>query len=125
MADRRNQTERRSTPDRRQTERRVQTIQVDEERRGVADQRAHKRRESIDRRSGHDRRTVVDHRETPAPYSNDEVARIRAALADATNRLACPRCNGDLTFGPSVGRGRQRVRELRCESCRRGLMIGD
>lgn len=124
MADRRNRTERRSAADRRQTDRRTEAIQVDQERRGVADQRTHRRREGIDRRSGHDRRTVVDHRETPAPYSNEEVIQIRKALADATNRLACPRCNSDLAFGPPVGRGRRRVRELRCESCRRGVMIG-
>lgn len=124
MADRRNQTERRSQADRRQIERPTESIQVDQGL-DVAEQRTYTRREGIDRRSGNDRRTVVDHRETPAPYSNDEVARIRKALADATNRLACPRCNSDLAFGPAIGRGRRRVRELRCESCRRGLMIGD
>ncbi len=71
--------------------------------------------------------TDRENRDTPAPYSAAAAAQIRQLIVTPGARLACPRCDGDLTMaGPIAGGGSMAaVWELRCQACRRSLMVRD
>jgi hypothetical protein len=63
--------------------------------------------------------------DTPAFYSREEVNEIRAAVRDPAQQPICPRCREQLTVGPRVMWAGEPIRELRCPSCNRCLMVDD
>ena len=114
--------QRRSGIERRVAERRLEDQVVGLERRSEQDRRICDRRDTPDRRSGFDRRTDYP-RLTPAPYSSGEAQQIRDMVANRVSRVACPRCNDTLVVGPLFRRGRHRVREVYCQTCRHAVII--
>jgi len=60
---------------------------------------------------------------TPATYSRKEAEGIRAAAANASERLVCPRCDKPLVVGPEIERKGELIRELLCRHCRRCVMV--
>jgi hypothetical protein len=57
---------------------------------------------------------------TPIPFSHEEAASIREAIATPGADVSCPRCQGFLTLSRSSER---EVRTLSCERCRRILFL--
>ena len=62
-------------------------------------------------------------RETPAVYSPEHAAQIRERLLTPAARLSCPGCEDELTIGPAFAQGSERVREVRCVSCHRAVIV--
>jgi hypothetical protein len=60
---------------------------------------------------------------TPAPYSAAEAQQIKDMVANQVGRPACPRCNATLVVGPLFRRGRHRIHEVYCATCRHAVMI--
>jgi hypothetical protein len=56
---------------------------------------------------------------TPVPFSREETAGIREAIATPGAEISCPRC-GELLTERSLER---EVRALSCERCRRILVL--
>jgi hypothetical protein len=61
-------------------------------------------------------------RETPATYSREEAAQIRA-MAIVGSRPICPRCGEDLEVGSRISRGEDAIRQLSCPKCFRAVMV--
>jgi hypothetical protein len=55
---------------------------------------------------------------TPVPFSREEAARIREAIA-TPGAVSCPHCQEPLTVSQALGG----VRALSCERCRRILVM--
>jgi hypothetical protein len=70
-----------------------------------------------------------DSGKTPASYSREEAAHIRARALNPDLEIICPRCGKTLEIGPAVfpidRRGGQVIRLLTCHACHRCLSIGD
>jgi hypothetical protein len=64
----------------------------------------------------------VTSRNTPAAFSREEAAEIRA-VAMLGSHPVCPRCQDDLLVGPSVMRGEGTIRQLSCPTCARTVMV--
>lgn len=116
LRDFRSHVERRSFEERRVGERRSGEQDVKED-----------RRETADRRDRYDRReTLLDRRRgTPECFIREHMELIRDVLYDASADVACPRCGGELLLGPSLQRGKIRVREVHCTRCRHHVVIPD
>jgi hypothetical protein len=61
-------------------------------------------------------------RSTPAVFSKEETAEIRA-FAMVGSRPVCPRCAADLLIGEPVMLGEGTVRQLSCPKCSRTVMV--
>ncbi len=111
--------ERRSGRDRRSGE---------ERRSGAAEQttdsRTGRERRSSEPRRRCDRGTsdAADIRMTPATFSHEEAAQIRA-MAIVGARPICPRCHRDLRLGPAVAKEGDTIHQLSCPRCARAVMV--
>lgn len=61
-------------------------------------------------------------RNTPAVFSQEEAAEIRAFAMVGSHPL-CPRCGDDLLIGEPVMLGEGTVRQLSCPTCSRTVMV--
>jgi hypothetical protein len=70
-----------------------------------------------------------DSGKTPASYSREEAAHIRARALNPDLEIVCPRCGEALIIGPPLHqerrRGRHVIRLLTCHACHRCLSISD
>ena len=57
---------------------------------------------------------------TPIPFSREEAASIREAIATPGTEVSCPRCDELLTVSPTSGGA---IGALHCERCRRILVV--
>jgi len=116
--------ERRDRRDRRAgIDRRLDYVAVLTDRRGGAERRLGEPRRSRDRATGYFVPAGdLGHRRTPATFSKDEAAEIRA-LAMVGSHPVCPRCAEDLATGPLVTRGEGTIRQLSCPKCLRTVMV--
>ena len=66
-------------------------------------------------------------RDTPATYSPAESGHILHMLANGATDVECPRCSTDLTFGQAgTSSGTTQVLfEIRCEGCKRNIVLSD
>jgi len=79
---------------------------------------------ALERRIGKDRRVLPDRRrDTPAMFSPEETAQVRAQILESGTEARCPRCGGSLTVGPTTTTGEESVREVRCSACHRGVLL--
>ena len=63
---------------------------------------------------------------TNAPFSKDEIAVIRKAMATPGATVDCPRCGTLLASeGPAVAQAKSAVVWLYCTSCKRNLIVRD
>jgi CheY-like chemotaxis protein len=114
---------RRSSEDRRTRERRSAEQQVGANRRAGRD-----RRGAADRRGTPDRRTVSirrhgrRRRETPTPFTAEEITDLRARFA-VPGPVACPSCGCRFTLGPARRRGNDIARRVVCLGCGRAAII--
>ena len=100
----------------------------EERRSGVADQASDSRTGS-ERRASEPRRRcdrgtaeAEDIRMTPASFSPEEAAQIRA-MAIVGSRPICPRCQRDLHLGPAVPKKGGSIRQLSCPRCARAVIV--
>jgi CheY-like chemotaxis protein len=123
--DRRAPAPRRSGADRRRGERRRETREVPSERRGTPDRRHERRRKTQDRRTMSIRRLGrVGPRETPPPFTGEQVAELQARFA-APGPVSCPACDGWFTLGPGTRRGAHVARRVMCLGCGRAAIVPD
>ena len=108
---------RRSRTDRRSAEGRATDSRVESERVSGLDRRTSQRRTGVERRQPEARR-----RPTPAAFSRDEAGLICAAALERSE-VACPRCKGRLNLRPPVSSSEGAIWQVRCETCRRFVMI--
>lgn len=120
MWDRRSPFPRRET-DRRTRERRGDARGAPSERR-AGDRRKGDRRESSDRRVARLRRLGRRRRETPTPYTGEEMTQLRARFA-APGPVACPACGSRFTLGPGKRRGAETARRVVCLGCSRAAVV--
>lgn len=91
------------------------------------------RRTGVERRSAEPRRRLggvaglfagpdAMSRTTPAVFSKEETAEIRA-FAMVGSHPVCPRCAADLLIGEPVMLGEGTVRQLSCPTCSRTVMV--
>jgi len=115
--------ERRSGVDRRSgQERRQEVVARATDFRTGAERRSGDPRRRCDRRAlqvGSDGAKI---KLTPATYSHEEAAQIRA-MAMVGSRPICPRCDEDLCIGVSVMRDGDTIRQLSCPRCCRAVMV--
>ena len=125
LFDRRSPFPRRSGTDRRRGERRSVNLRVARERRSGMDRRHGDRRGAAERRLAATRRVGRRRRETPTPYTVEELARVREALTSRKGPAACPSCNGAYTLGRPRRRGSEVVRQVQCLSCGRSAVVSN
>jgi len=116
--------ERPSSEQRRQHERRRlwDRRSADQRRRGdAAGQRASERR-ARERRMTSLRRRGRRRRETPTPYSTDQVTELKKRFANA-GPVRCPACDGAFSLGPGRRRGTEMARRVLCLGCGRAAVI--
>jgi CheY-like chemotaxis protein len=92
------------------------------ERRAGADRRRTDRRERLDRRTASARRHGRRRRETPTPYTVEEVTDLRARFA-APGPVNCPACGSCFTLGPARRRGAEVARRVVCLGCGRAAIV--
>lgn len=119
--DRRSPFGRRAADDRRRADRRSAAGEVARERR-TGDRRSAERRNSLDRRAVTARRRGRRRRETPTPYSAEEITELRARFA-APGPVTCPACESRFTLGPGRRRGTETARRVVCLGCGRGAVV--
>ena len=120
--DRRAPFGRRASDDRRRSERRSATRELPTERRAGRDRRRGDRREALDRRAVTLRRRGRRRRETPTPYTAEQVAELRMRFA-APGPVTCPACESRFTLGPGRRRGAEWARRVVCLGCGRGAVV--
>jgi CheY-like chemotaxis protein len=121
--DRRGSTARRAGDERRKRDRRSLAGAAPTERRR-ADRRCDERRDTPDRRVAQNRRRGRRRRETPTPYSPEEMSDLRARFA-GPGPVRCPACGGTFTLGPGRRRGNEVARRVMCLACGRGAAIAN
>ena len=122
--DRRGSQARRASDDRRRRDRRSLAGAASAERRRGADRRRDDRRDSPERRVAQNRRRGRRRRETPTPYTPEQMSELRARFA-GTGQVRCPACNGTFTLGPGRRRGSEVARRVMCLACGRGAAIAN
>jgi len=118
--DRRAPIPRRAAADRRHQARRRADAEGRAERRGGSDRRREERRAAAERRTRMSRRTGRRRRQTPTPYTDDEMATLRDRFA-SPGPVECPACGGSFTLGP--GRKRGAGRRVACLGCGRSAVV--
>jgi len=116
LFDRRAPMARRGSDDRRLHERRASDSAPG------GDRRRGERRSIGDRRAAAPRRRGRRRRDTPTPYTAEQVADLRARFA-APGLVLCPACEGRFTLGPGRRRGPEVARRVVCIGCGRGAMV--
>jgi CheY-like chemotaxis protein len=120
--DQRSPDPRRATDDRRGRDRRNATRETAAERRRAQDRRGGDRRDAQDRRARTPRRHGRRRRETPTPFTVEQVAELRARFA-APGPVTCPACESRFTLGPARRRGKDVARRVVCLGCSRGAVV--
>jgi CheY-like chemotaxis protein len=122
--DRRSPQPRRGSHDRRTRDRRRAPGEAEEERRAGRERRHSDRRRNLERRSPEDRRRPVRWRETPVPYTTEQLADLRSLFA-APGPVRCPACGNRVALGWAVHTAAERSRRVMCLGCGRGAIIPD
>lgn len=86
-----------------------------------SDRRAADRRAATDRRAA-SRRAGRRRRETPTPFTADEIATLRARFA-APGAVDCPACGSRFSLGPARRRGAETARRVVCLGCSRAAVV--
>ena len=120
--DRRAAAARRAADERRKRDRRSASGERPAERRRGEDRRRDDRRDTPDRRVAQNRRRGRRRRETPTPYTADQVAELRARFAGSA-QVQCPACGSAFTLGPGRRRGNEVARRVMCLGCGRGAVV--
>jgi len=120
--DRRAPEPRRTSDDRRRHERRSLSRASQADRRGGPDRRSTDRRTPADRRGVALRRHGRRRRETPTPFTVEQIAELRVAFA-APGLVACPACGSRFTLGPPRRRGLESARRVMCLGCSRAAVV--
>jgi len=120
--DRRAPFPRRASNDRRTGERRSAALDRPTERRAGQDRRGAERRAEASRRAQANRRKGRRRRETPTPYTAQEMTQLRERFA-AEGPVRCPACDGRFTLGPSRRRGADSSRRVVCIGCGRAAVV--
>jgi CheY-like chemotaxis protein len=120
--DRRSPVARRADADRRRGERRSASRPHGSERRAGADRRRDNRRSSSDRRVVASRRHGRRRRETPTPFTVQQIEELKARFA-SPGPVRCPACGGSFTLGPARRRGTDVARRVACLGCGRAAVV--
>ncbi len=113
---------RRTSDNRRSAERRSSALQSPAERRAGADRRQADRRAASDRRAVSARRRGRRRRETPSPYTSEQITELRTRFA-APGPVSCPACGSGFTLGPGRRRGTEIARRVMCLGCSRAAVV--
>lgn len=122
--DRRTARTRRSGKDRRQGERRGASQAVARAAWSGPNRRVADRRRLAERRLMFDRR-LRRRRDTPIPYTAEEVIRIQRMFHTPGHRGTCPACAGSFVLSPERHRGADRVRKVSCSSCGKAAVVSN
>jgi len=122
--DRRSPEPRRGSTDRRARDRRRSAAEYAQERRSGDDRRKGDRRRAIERRALTDRRRGVRWRETPTPFTAEQLAQIRTLFAEP-GPVRCPACGSRVALGWSRHTATEKARRVMCLGCGRGAVIPD
>ncbi len=122
--DRRSPEPRRGSADRRTVDRRRGVGDPAEERRTGPDRRKGDRRRGAERRTLTDRRRGVRWRETPTPFTGEQIARLQARYT-APGPVRCPACGSRVVLGWARYTGATKVRRVMCLGCGRGAVVPD
>lgn len=116
--------ERPSAEQRRQHERRRlwDRRSADPRRRSGGNGMPQSERRGQDRRLTSLRRRGRRRRETPTPFSTDEITELKARFATA-GPVRCPACGGGFSLGPGRRRGTEVARRVICLGCGRAAVI--
>ena len=120
--DRRWTSPRRASDDRRRRERRSKANQSPSERRAGRDRRRGDRRCVPDRRTTTARRLGRRRRETPTPFTVEQVAELRSRFA-TPGPVGCPVCGSGFSLGPGRRRGAETARRVVCLGCGRAAVV--
>jgi CheY-like chemotaxis protein len=120
--DRRSPVARRAGEERRSRERRSGAQAHPAERRAGPDRRGTDRRSVQERRTELLRRRGRRRRDTPTPYTAEEIVTLRERFA-APGPVACPACESRFSLGPSRRRGGESARRVVCLGCGRGAVV--
>ncbi len=118
--DRRAPFGRRGSEERRTRDRRAGVGEAPTERR-ASDRRRNDRR-TTDRRITVARRRGRRRRETPTPYTAEQIAELRTRFA-APGMVHCPACGSGFSLGPGRRRGDQTARRVACHGCGRAAVV--
>ncbi len=118
--DRRSPFGRRSSDDRRTRDRRAGVGEAPTERR-AGDRRRNDRR-ALERRITVVRRRGRRRRETPTPYTTEQLTELRTRFA-VSGPVACPACGSGFSLGPGRRRGDQTARRVACFGCGRAAVV--
>ncbi len=120
--DRRSPVDRRARVDRRQAERRRSPGLFAQERRTGLERRRGERRCLADRRCLALRRHGRRRRETPTPFTAEQVTDLRVRFA-APGVVTCPACGSRFSLGPARRRGEESARRVVCLGCGRAAVV--
>jgi CheY-like chemotaxis protein len=122
--DRRAPDPRRGTSDRRTRDRRRTVGDPAEERRSGSDRRKGGRRRAIERRSLTDRRRGLRWRETPTPFTPDQIAELKRRFT-SPGPVRCPACGSRVALGWARHTATEKARRVMCLGCGRGAIVPD
>lgn len=122
--DRRAADPRRGRAERRARDRRRAPFEVVDERRGGFDRRTGEPRRTLERRTLTDRRRGVRWRETPTPFTPEQIAGLRTLFA-APGPVRCPACGSRVALGWARHTATEKARRVMCLGCGRGAIIPD
>jgi len=113
-----------SSEQRRQHERRRlwDRRSADQRRRGDPPSQRQSERRAQDRRLTALRRRGRRRRETPTPFSAEQVAEMKAKFA-GPGPVRCPACGGAFSLGPGRRRGAETARRVLCLGCGRAAVM--
>ena len=94
-----------------------------QDRRRALNRRAAERRQLADRRMLANRRKMRFRRNTPSPYTAEEMATVRVNFTKNNGRIACPACAGSFTFGRGRLRGNEILRRIQCVRCGKSAVV--
>ncbi len=82
---------------------------------------------AYDRRTAGDVVTGPDPRSTSAPFSKEEIAKIKQAILTPGSLVECPRCGTLLKTDPYLATevDKPKVLWVFCETCKRNLIVRD
>jgi CheY-like chemotaxis protein len=86
------------------------------------DRRRAERRQLSDRRQPAARRLHARRRDTPTPFTYEQVAQLREQF-QGPGPVTCPACGGSFALGLPRVRGGEVARQVRCLSCGRGAIV--
>lgn len=79
---------------------------------------------AAERRAEAARRRGRRRRDTPTPFTAEEIQTLRTGFA-TTGLVRCPACEGRFTLGPARRRGEETARRVVCLGCGRAAIVTD